>query len=78
MIPIGVVGVVENGSRPGMRVRVEDDSAASGGIFIFQWWDGSDGPNEGGAFDDWVESLADLEAYWIESGWSVRWERDHA
>lgn len=73
-IPFGVPGKVVNSEHPNMPVRVEDDSHQSGGILIYTWWDGSNGPNKNGAFDDWVESPGDLEQFFAEAGWTVRWE----
>jgi hypothetical protein len=74
-IPFGIHGRVLNGAHPNMMIRVEDDAKDTGGFFIYQWWDGSDGPNEHGAFDDWVESRAALEHYFAHKAWSVEWEQ---
>jgi hypothetical protein len=72
-IPMGVCGRVTNAEHPNMMIRVEDDSLNTGGFLIYQWWDGSNGPNQYGAFDDWVESLALLENFFAHKGWSVEW-----
>jgi hypothetical protein len=72
-IKIGVVGVVTNGGHPGMRIRIEDDSENTGGYLIYQWWEGSDGPNAQGAFDDWVETADDLRKFLGEEGWVIEW-----
>jgi hypothetical protein len=72
-IMLGIPGKVLNGAHPNMMIRVDDDAANTGGYLIFQWWDGSNGPNEHGAFDDWVESQAALERYFALTGWSVEW-----
>jgi len=74
-IPIGVRGRVLNGQHPNMKIRVDDDVEDTGGFLIYQWWDGSNGPNEHGAFDDWVESRASLERYIANVGWTVEWEK---
>jgi hypothetical protein len=74
-IPIGICGRILTSEHPNMRVRVQDDAKNTGGFLIYSWWDGSTGPNESGVFDDWVESEADLEQYFAESGWSVEWEQ---
>ncbi len=74
-IPIGVHGRVTNGAQPGLTVLVQDDPENTGGFLIFQWWAGSDGPNEHGAFDDWVESAESLERFFTHKGWSVHWDR---
>lgn len=59
--------------RSGHFVRVEHDGANTGGFLVFEWWDGSGGPNARGAFDAWVESESALEAFFEESKWSVKW-----
>lgn len=74
-IPVGVVGAVANSVRAGHRVRVEEDRENSGGFLVFEWWDGSDGPNEPGAFDSWVETADHLQAYFQEAGWQVDWRQ---
>jgi hypothetical protein len=71
MIPIGVMGEVENGPHPGMKVEIESDGAS--GYHILKWWVGSKGLGPNGVFDDWVQSRNELEEYFQEAGWSVRW-----
>lgn len=73
-IKIGVVGVVTNGEHPGMHTRIEDDSENTGGYLIYQWWEGSDGPNPQGAFDDWVETVSDLRKFLGRSEWVIEWQ----
>jgi hypothetical protein len=74
-IPIGVQGRVMNTPQPGLTVRVENDSEDTGGFLIYQWWHGSQGPNQHGAFDDWVESVEGVEKFFAQKGWSVNWDR---
>ncbi len=76
MIEIGVVGVVENGCHPDMRVQILDDTADSGGYFVLKWWPGSGGLGPDGVFDDWVESRVALEEYFQELGCRIRWDID--
>ncbi len=76
VIEIGVVGVVENGCRPDMRVQILDDTADSGGYFVLKWWPGSGGLGPDGMFDDWVESRVALEEYFQELGCQIRWDID--
>ncbi len=73
-IKIGVVGIVVNGEYPNMCIRIEDDSENTGGYLIYQWWEGSNGPNAGNAFDDWVESDAVLREYMKEAKWEIAWK----
>ena len=72
---IGIVGIVTNGEHPNMRIRIEDDSPNTRGFLIYQWWNGSNGPNAENAFDDWVESEDDLSKYLEESGWIIEWQQ---
>jgi hypothetical protein len=74
-IPIGVVGKIRNGDHSEMCVRVEDDTKSTGGYLVYQWWKNSNGPNTGGAFDDWVESKQQLDEYFAATGWSIDWEQ---
>jgi hypothetical protein len=73
-IPFGILGRVLNGEHPNMMIRVDDDAENTGGFLIYQWWDGSNGPNEHGAFDNWVETQAKLERFFEQSGWLIEWE----
>ncbi|WP_171088921.1 hypothetical protein [Usitatibacter rugosus] len=73
-IEIGREGTVTNSEHPNHRVRVVDDAASTGGFLIYEWWDGSDGPNGNYAFDSWVHTRADLEAFFREGGWNVEWK----
>ena len=72
-IPFGLVGAVTNSDRPGHRVRVQDDRENTGGFLIFEWWHGSNGPNESGAFDSWVQTQDDLISFIQHSGWQIDW-----
>jgi hypothetical protein len=73
VVKIGCVGVVANSEHPKHHVRVVDDSENTGGFLIYEWWDGSNGPNENHAFDSWVETREDLDAFFREVGWNVEW-----
>ena len=73
-IPIGITGRIRNGEHADMHVRVEDDAASTGGYLVFQWWKDSDGPNPNGAFDDWVESIEQLDTYFGSTEWIIDWE----
>lgn len=74
-IPIEVIGTILNSQHAGHQVRVTDDSENTGGFLIFEWWQNSDGPNAGNAFDSWVENQADLQEFFLETGWVVQWAR---
>ena len=70
---IGVIGDIVNSGRTAHCVEIKDDAQHTGGFLIVEWWDGSNGPNEHGAFDGWVENRKDLERYVRESNWKIRW-----
>ena len=71
-IPVGFHGKVRNENYPTITVLVRrcDDNS---GFLIYQWWDGSNGPNEYSAFDDWVENADELEHYFVQKNWAVEW-----
>lgn len=73
MVRIDSVGDVVNSARAGHKIRVVDDSNATGGFVIYEWWDGSSGPNAEGAFDSWVPDKSSLHQFFTEAGWSVGW-----
>ena len=73
MIKIDAVGDVLNSARVGHEIRVMDDSTATGGLIICEWWEGSNGPSATGAFDSWVPDEDSLHQFFKESGWSVGW-----
>lgn len=72
-IPLHIDGRVLNASHPDHFVRVVDDHGNTGGFLVYERWKGSDGPNEEGAFDSWVESEKALERFFTESKWLVEW-----
>ena len=65
---IGKRGRITTGEHAGFLVRVEDDSANTGGYLILC---SRNGTSEG--FDHWVENKTDLDQLFIESGWNVEW-----
>ncbi len=72
-IPLETVGHILNSDKALHRVKVSDDATNTGGFLIYQWWQGSNGPNQDFAFDDWVENEQALHHFFREAGWQVRW-----
>ncbi|BFI95846.1 MAG: hypothetical protein RSP_13560 [Rhodanobacter sp.] len=72
-IPLEVTGSIVNSNKPSHKVKVSNDSTNACGFLIYEWWDGSDGPNVNFAFDDWVPDEAALQSYFQEVGWRVLW-----
>lgn len=66
---LGVPGTIVGGDYEGWHVRVDDDSANTGGYLILVWSEISSP-----AFDDWVESLDALNRYFEERNWLVSWD----
>jgi hypothetical protein len=69
-VPIEVWGYITRGTEAGRVVRVTRDDESTGGYFIIIQT--SPTVTQGG-FDNWVETEADLEAFFAESGWNVKW-----
>jgi hypothetical protein len=65
---IGKDGRIVSGEYAGYEVRIVDDSKATGGYLILTW---KDDPKTG--FDNWVETVDDLEQFFRESGWIIEW-----
>jgi len=65
---IGKRGRIKNGKYEGHTIRIDDDSAKSGGYVIRSWPD-----DTSPGFDDWVESMEALEQFFKESGWDIEW-----
>ena len=69
-IPFGTLGQIKSGEGVGRYVEVLDDAENTGGFLICTYADADRSPE---AFDDWMESIADVEAFFDESGWIVEW-----
>ena len=65
-----VEGTILSGPKAGMRIRVEDDSAGTGGFYILFW--NPELPNVGG--DYWIERYEDVAVGLEQLGWPVRWD----
>lgn len=70
-LPIGVLGEIVAGAEAGRFVEVVDDAENTGGFLIVTYADADRSPE---VFDAWVESIVDVELYFEELGWSVRWQ----
>ena len=71
MIEIGKLGVIEHGDDTGFQIKVLDDSDNTGGFLIITGKNLNDKSSE--AFDGWVASKEDLQGYFEESKWVVKW-----
>lgn len=67
---VGVLGRIVAGEGAGRIVEVADDTETSGGFLILTY-DSVD--RSGNAYDSWVESIVDVELYFAETGWEVKW-----
>jgi hypothetical protein len=66
----GVVGLIVEGSEVGRWVEVLDDQASTGGYLVVTFSDSHRSPP---IFDAWVESIVDVQRYFVECGWTIRW-----
>ncbi len=71
MIEIGKLGLIESGDEKGFQVKVLDDSESTGGFLILTGKNLNDSSVE--AFDGWVGSYKELEGYFKESNWIIKW-----
>jgi hypothetical protein len=71
VITIGKIGVIERGDDVGLQVKVLDDSESTGGFLIITGKNLNDKSLE--AFDVWVASKEELQGYFEESNWAVKW-----
>lgn len=69
-IRLDTVGEILAGVDAGRFVEIADDRATSGGFLVLVY---SNADRSGEGFDSWVESLDDVDAYFEENGWDVRW-----
>lgn len=74
MVKINAIGTIVNSEHSGHQIRVMYDAEKTGGYFIFEWWDDSDGLNPSSAFDSWVETLEGVSRFIAESGWNIHWQ----
>ncbi|WP_248323020.1 hypothetical protein [Caballeronia sp. Sq4a] len=68
----GIVGKIIAGDNAGSYVKVEDDSASTGGFLILT----SGHPDLSAGFDNWVETKDAVERFFAESNWNVEWKID--
>lgn len=72
-IPMDTIGEIQNSERIEHRVLVSGTAENTDGLFIYEWWQGSDGPNANDAFDSWVADRQELQQFFEEAGWDVVW-----
>ena len=69
-IRLGLLGQILTGREVGRIVEVVDDSDNTGGFLIFTYADEHRSPE---VFDAWVSTLAEVDSYFRESNWTIRW-----
>ncbi|MBD8871689.1 hypothetical protein [Rhodanobacter sp. DHB23] len=72
-IPLDTIGEIRNSEKAEHRVLVSGDTESTDGLFIYEWWVGSNGPNANNAFDSWVADRQELQQFFKEAGWDVAW-----
>ena len=77
-IKLNVIGKIVKGDNPGWHLKIKDDTESSGGFYIIQFKNKCGKNQMGEAFDDWVETLKDVESYFDseEEEWEVIWEEE--
>ncbi len=65
----GKWGKILAGERTGWYVMVQNDSANTGGFFIFQ----SRERSIDGGFDNWVDTMDGVFRFFKFAGWEVEW-----
>jgi len=71
MIEIGRIGLIEAGDDTGFQVKILDDSENTGGFLIITGKNLSESNSE--SFDDWVAGKKELQSYFKESNWVIKW-----
>jgi hypothetical protein len=69
-IRFGKLGLIIAGREEGRWVEVLNDQEESGGYLILTYSDLDRSPV---VFDAWVESLVDVELFFEECQWQIRW-----
>ena len=72
MVKLDTIGKILEGDQVGWYVKVEYDTA-SGGYYIYQFKNKVEQNGLGEAYDDWLESLEDVQGYFEESDWNIDW-----
>ncbi len=72
-IRVATIGEITAGVDQGRYVEVLDDWEATGGFLILTY-DNED--RTGDAYDAWVESIVDVDLFFDEAGWEIRWIGD--
>jgi hypothetical protein len=65
-IKINIEGIILKGDDFGMKIKIVDDSKNTGGYLILTY-DNIEG------FDNWVETYFELEEYFKDSNWVIKW-----
>ena len=73
-IEIGKTGLILEGVKKGWYVYIQDDCNDTGGFLILKF--SSLDPDNKIGFDDWVETFEDLQAYFQESSWKIKWLKE--
>jgi len=72
-VPVGVLGRAKESDKPNHWFKVVDDRHGSGGWFVLQGWDGVDSFGRRFEYDDWLEEVAEVDAFFGELPWQIEW-----
>lgn len=66
-----MLGEILSGPEKGRFVEIVDDSQNTGGYLVVTYSDDARSPE---VFDVWLESIVDVEMYFDECTWTIRWQ----
>lgn len=70
--PFGQKGIIIKGEHPGWTVEIVDDTAETGGYFIFIENPNPNSPDFMG-FDWWLEHAANIPGFIEDMNWQIDW-----
>lgn len=71
-IKFNTIGKIIKGDQEGWFVLVEHDTKDTGGYYVYQAPIPEIKESTVG-YDDWLESLEDVQGYFEESDWDIEW-----
>jgi hypothetical protein len=70
--PLGQKGTIISGAHPGWTIEIVDDTAETGGYFIFIEDPNPHSPDFMG-FDWWLEHATNIPGFMEDMNWQIEW-----